>query len=128
MCSATAACGSTPAAEQEGFTPAGDDAATLDSASIEVAADSAMEAAPSDTNDATVITATVADIDAIALASSCYKYAWKDRGQAPKGYMKGVAETFARAVCNPTRSDVVLTSKPKTTDDVHDALSWYASN
>ncbi len=72
--------------------------------------------------------ATIADIDAIATGSSCYRYSWKDRGQAPKGYMKGVAETFARAVCQSTRSDVVLASKPKTTDDVHDALSWYASN
>ena len=80
------------------------------------------------TPDTPTSTATVADIDAIALASSCYKYSWKDRGQAPKGYMKGVAETFARAVCQPMRSDVVLVSKKKTTDDVHDVLSWYNSN
>lgn len=72
--------------------------------------------------------AKVTDIDAIAIGSSCAKYDWKDRGTAPKGYMKGVARTFARAVCNPTHSDVMLVSKPKTTDDVHDALSWYASN
>jgi len=72
--------------------------------------------------------ATIADIEAIAASSSCAKYSWKDRGVAPKGYMKGVADTFARAICEPTRSDVVLASKPKTTDDVHDALSWYASN
>lgn len=72
--------------------------------------------------------ATIADLDALALASSCYKYDWKDRGQAPKGYIRGVAETFARSVCQPTRTDVVLVSKPKTTDDARDALSWYASN
>jgi uncharacterized protein YraI len=71
--------------------------------------------------------AKVEDIDAVVLASACYAYDWKDRGHAPKGYMKGVARTFARAICNPTRSDVVLVSKPKTSDDVNDALSWYAS-
>jgi hypothetical protein len=78
--------------------------------------------------DAPMGTATIADIDALALGSSCAKYSWKDRGTAPKGYIKGVAETFARAVCQPMRSDVVLVSKKKTTDDVHDALSWYNSN
>lgn len=72
--------------------------------------------------------ATLADLDALAVGSTCAKYSFKDRGQAPKGYLKGVAETFARAVCQPTRSDVVLVSKPKTTDDARDALSWYASN
>lgn len=64
----------------------------------------------------------------IAATSACAKYSWKDRGLAPKGYVKGVALTFAKAVCNPSRSDVVLASKARTTDDVHDALSWYNSN
>ncbi|MBK7397761.1 MAG: SH3 domain-containing protein [Myxococcales bacterium] len=71
---------------------------------------------------------TVDTIKNLAATSACAKYSWKDRGLAPKGYVKGVALTFAKAVCQPTRSDVVLASKAKTTDDVHDALSWFASN
>lgn len=71
--------------------------------------------------------ATLGSIEAIAAGSSCYKYSWPNRGQAPLGYVKGVADVFARAVCNPTRSDVVLVSKAKTTDGVHDALAWYAT-
>jgi uncharacterized protein YraI len=70
----------------------------------------------------------LATIEGIAVASSCYKYAWKDRGQAPRGYVKGVADVFARAVCNPSRTDVVLVSKARTTDDVHDVLAWYATD
>jgi hypothetical protein len=71
--------------------------------------------------------ATLASIESIALGSSCYTYSWKDRGQAPRGYIKGVADVFARAVCNQTRSDVVLVSKAKTTDAEHDALAWYST-
>lgn len=72
--------------------------------------------------------ATLGKIEAIAAASDCAAYAWKNRGQAPKGYVEGVADVFARAVCNPTRTDVVVVSQARTTDDAHDALSWYASN
>lgn len=46
----------------------------------------------------------------------------------PVGYVKGVALAFARAVCNRTRSDVVLVSRSKTGDDASDALSWFDSN
>jgi hypothetical protein len=70
---------------------------------------------------------TVDAIKKLAGASTCYKYQWKDRGQAPKGYVEGVALVFARAVCNPGRSDVVVVSEANTGDDVHDALSWYNS-
>jgi hypothetical protein len=67
-------------------------------------------------------------IDAIknlAGTSACFKYSWKDRGQMPPGYIKGAALVFARAVCNQTRSDVLVVSKANTGDDAHDALSWY---
>jgi hypothetical protein len=67
-------------------------------------------------------------IKTIAGGSSCYRYAWKDRGQMPKGFVKGVALVYARAVCNQGRSDVALVSKAATTDDARDALSWYRSN
>jgi hypothetical protein len=38
-------------------------------------------------------------IIAVADASSCAKYSWKNRGSAPKGYVKGVALSFARSLC-----------------------------
>ena len=73
-------------------------------------------------------TATVATITNLAAASSCYAYQWKDRGQAPKGYVKGVALVYARAVCNAGRSDVAVVSKANTGDDANDAISWFDSN
>jgi hypothetical protein len=71
--------------------------------------------------------ATIAAIKDLAGTSACYAYQWKDRGQAPKGYVQGVALAFARAVCNPGRSDVVVVSGANTADDAHDALSWYSA-
>lgn len=72
--------------------------------------------------------ATTGPIEAIAAASSCRAYSWADRGQAPQGYIEGVADVFARAVCDPTRSDVVVVSEANTGDDVHDAISWFDSD
>lgn len=69
----------------------------------------------------------IAKIESIAASSQCYQYAWKNRGQAPKGYVEGVALVFAKAVCDPNRSDVVVASQAKTSDTAHDALAWYAS-
>lgn len=34
---------------------------------------------------------------------------------------------FGRAVCNQSRTDVVVVSQAKTSDDEHDALSWYST-
>lgn len=68
-----------------------------------------------------------AAIEALATGSTCAKYLWKDRGKAPKGYPKGVALVFARAVCEPSRSDVVVVSQANTGKDLTDALSWYKS-
>lgn len=66
-------------------------------------------------------------IKTIAGSSACARYSWNNRGQMPRGYVKGVALVFARAVCEKTRSDVALVSKPASTDDARDALSWYRS-
>jgi len=66
-------------------------------------------------------------IKTIAGNSACFRYSWNNRGQMPRGYVKGVALVFARAVCEKKRSDVVLVSRPATTDDARDALSWYRS-
>ena len=38
-----------------------------------------------------------------------------------------MALVYGRAYCNQARSDVVVVSKAKTTDDVHDALAWYSA-
>jgi hypothetical protein len=67
------------------------------------------------------------DIQSTAVASACYRYQWKDRGQMPKGYIKGLALVFARQVCNLMRADVKLVSAAQTSDSARDALAWYAS-
>lgn len=61
----------------------------------------------------------------LVAASSCAKHSWNNRGRAPLGYLEGVAATFARAACSPTRSDVLVVSRAETGDTVHDALAWY---
>ena len=70
----------------------------------------------------------VAALESIASSSACASRSFHNRGRAPSGYVKGVALTYARAVCNPTRSDVVAASRAETGDDDSDALSWYHSN
>jgi hypothetical protein len=72
--------------------------------------------------------ATVDTIKTLAGTSDCYKYQWKDRGQAPKGYIQGVALVYARAVCNLKRSDVVIVEEANTGNDPLDAISWFNSN
>lgn len=69
--------------------------------------------------------AAIATIESLAGSSACASYSWKDRGTAPKGYIEGVALVFARAVCAPTRADVAIVSKARTSDEVYDALAWY---
>jgi len=65
-------------------------------------------------------------ITSLAGSSSCAKINWPQRGQAPSGYIQGVALTFARSICNPTRSDVVFASRAKTTGS-EDVLNFYNS-
>jgi len=67
----------------------------------------------------------VNDIVNIVSTSDCSKLAFADRGKASKSYLSGVALTFAKAVCNPTRSDVVFVGNPKL--GTNDALSWYGT-
>jgi hypothetical protein len=71
-------------------------------------------------------------ITKLASNSSCASYSWKNRGIPPKGYIKGMALTFAKAICQPERSDVKLVSSarklPESVWDLKDALSWYNSN
>jgi hypothetical protein len=66
-------------------------------------------------------------IKTLAVGSACYRYQWPNRGQMPRGYIKGVALSFARGVCAPTRSDIAVVSMAKTTNTQRDALAWYGS-
>lgn len=72
--------------------------------------------------------ATLDGLRSIASSSSCAKVSWTGRGQAPKGYVEGVALMYAHAVCESGRSDVAVVGEANTGDDKHDALSWYNSN
>jgi len=69
------------------------------------------------------------EITSLAANSKCAAYNWKDRGVAPKAYMRGMALVFAKAVCEPARSDVKIVSEargtPGTNADQTDALTWY---
>lgn len=68
----------------------------------------------------------------LAVGNSCATYGWGNRGKAPAGYLKGVALTFAKAICQSPRSDVMVVSKarslPESSADLYDAFSWYHSN
>src|SRR5262245_60353301 len=58
----------------------------------------------------------------------CATKTWPGRGLAPKAYIRGIALVFARAVCNPTRDDVKITSEAKASGAQgrkKDALTWY---
>lgn len=74
----------------------------------------------------------VDQITTIAAASTCANYSWKNRGKAPKGYMKGMALTYARSFCRfkttkdaPTDLVKLFTAGAKTA--AKDALAHYSS-
>lgn len=56
----------------------------------------------------------------IAATSKCAGYYWKDRGYAPKGYIKGMALSYAKAFCGPKN----ISSNP-IGDASKDALAHY---
>src|SRR5215469_9714181 len=62
----------------------------------------------------------------IASQSQCAAHEWAARGTAPKSYIEGVTLVFARAVCQPQRSDVQVVSAPvDTSPGSDDALKIY---
>jgi hypothetical protein len=70
-------------------------------------------------------------IVSIASSSSCASYSWKNRGQAPMGYIKGVALSFARSLCrlhanSPYNEAANVMSMADTKRDVTDALAHYS--
>jgi hypothetical protein len=64
----------------------------------------------------------------IAMEAPVADYDWNDRGQAPPGYVMGMALAWAQLVERYYLRDsaVLEMSKPDTEDPDHDALSWYA--
>lgn len=58
--------------------------------------------------------------DKLVINSACAKYAWKDRGRAPVGYIKGVVASYQKSIC---RKDPVMTQP--ISDGSKDALAWY---
>lgn len=66
----------------------------------------------------------------LAAGSSCAKYAWKNRGRAPAGYIKGVALSFARSLCRvhanaPIPAAAPILSTASSQNQHQDALAYY---
>lgn len=55
-------------------------------------------------------------IEDLAGQSACAKYKWKDRGVAPKAYIKGMAVAYAKSVCSPNPVTASTTLGPKDKD------------
>lgn len=71
-----------------------------------------------------VSNASVSNIEAIASGSSCISYKWKDRGVAPKGYIKGLAVMYAKEICRKGDSIASAMTKALGNSSV-DALALY---
>jgi len=69
------------------------------------------------------------EIAAFAENSACAAYSWKERGKAPKAYIRGMALVFAKAVCEQDKPHVKIVSAPRgdpgTGADQTDGLTWY---
>ena len=68
------------------------------------------------------------EIVQIAATSAIASYRWKNRGLAPRGYIKGMAMVFARVYCRLKAGDpaALEMSKANTGSRRRDALAWYA--
>jgi hypothetical protein len=73
---------------------------------------------------------TLDDIANNAAASACASYSWQERGQAPIGYIRGVAASYARAVCRARAGAGGATARiaGPLGDQSADALAWYRAN
>jgi hypothetical protein len=68
-----------------------------------------------------------AAIKDIAANSEIASYAWQDRGQAPDGYIQGMALAFGQFYLNYVRGDTsaIEMAKANTKNQDKDALAWY---
>ena len=71
----------------------------------------------------------VAKVSTIAYESKIADYSWKNRGVAPKGYIKGLAVSFATMLRkHDARISAALEMAQKNKNDPNrDVLSWYAA-
>jgi hypothetical protein len=71
----------------------------------------------------------VEQIGTLATGSACAAVSWSHgQGRAPKAYLRGMAVTYARAVCEQMRADVRIVASAKRSGDEAlktDALAWY---
>lgn len=74
------------------------------------------------------ISGTIDNITQIAENSVIATYRWKERGIAPKGYIKGMALVFSRVYCKLKAQDPVALemSKADTGNNEKDVLSWFS--
>ncbi len=72
----------------------------------------------------------IEEITQLAWGHPISDYQWEDRGQAPAGYIKGMALAYAQACVRLEAGDLIAIemAKANTHNDEVDALSWYASN
>jgi hypothetical protein len=66
-------------------------------------------------------------ITQMAGASALAGFAWKDRGKAPAGYIKGMALVYGRVYCKFKVADAAVLdmAQKNTGDQARDALAWY---
>jgi hypothetical protein len=71
-----------------------------------------------------------AEITDLAINHPIADYSWRDRGQAPDGFVKGFAVAYAQACVRFHGGDPIAAemAKANTHNDALDALSWYNSN
>jgi hypothetical protein len=74
-------------------------------------------------------TTTALEIAALADNSAIAAYQWKDRGVAPRGYIRGMAAAFGRLYCklNANRDAASEMAMADSGDAATDALAWYAN-
>lgn len=72
----------------------------------------------------------IEEITQLAWDHEISNYQWKDRGQAPAGFIKGMAIAYAQACLRLAADDPIAQemAKANTHNDNEDALSWYASD
>jgi N-acetylmuramoyl-L-alanine amidase/Putative peptidoglycan binding domain len=72
----------------------------------------------------------IREITNLAEGHAIADYNWHDRGQAPAGYIKGMAMAYAQACMRYNAGDPIAQEwgKANTGNDAVDALSWYNSN
>lgn len=93
-------------------------------AAIDGAPSSPQPASPQAATLATDITRKITDIAAV---SPVARLAWKDRGTAPIGYVKGMALAYGRVYCKLKAGDAAATdmAQARTASGELDALTWY---